>query len=182
LDDATAVAAMSAALSSPLEVSGAAHDPAAGTTMLRFEGFADSVAYRADAMAKRLAKFGAATTDDDAGSVKATWKAIRDVTVFANQPGDVWRLSVKPSDAPGIVARSQAKAVLYDWAGGLIWLLSEGGDLRARLGAFEGHATLIRGDADVPVFQPESPPVAAISAGLRAKFDPRGILNPGIMN
>jgi glycolate oxidase FAD binding subunit len=31
------------------------------------------------------------------------------------------------------------------------------------------------------VFEPEPAPLAAISAGLRAKFDPAGILNPGRM-
>jgi len=182
LDDATAIAAMSASLSSPYEVTGVAHDPATGKTCFRLEGFADSVAYRADALAKALAKFGTLDVVDDARTVKATWAAIRDVAAFADQPGDVWRLSVKPSDAAGIVAGIGAKAVQYDWGGGLIWALTQGGDLRAALGDFKGHATLIRGTADVPTFQPESAPLAAITAGLRAKFDPRGILNPGIMS
>jgi glycolate oxidase FAD binding subunit len=31
------------------------------------------------------------------------------------------------------------------------------------------------------VFHPESPAVARLSAGLRAQFDPRGILNAGLM-
>ena len=33
----------------------------------------------------------------------------------------------------------------------------------------------------VPVFQPEPAPIAALTRGLRQKFDPRGILNPGLM-
>jgi glycolate oxidase FAD binding subunit len=180
LDDASAVAAMAAALSSPFEVTGAAHDPAAGRTMLRLEGFAASVAYRAQALTGVLTPFGAVTVMDDPAQGAALWAAIRDVTAFAGQDGCVWRLSVKPSDAPALVARAGARAVLYDWAGGLVWLLGDS-DLRARLGKFAGHATLIRGQADVPVFQPEPAPVAALTAGLRAKFDPRGILNPGIM-
>jgi glycolate oxidase FAD binding subunit len=49
------------------------------------------------------------------------------------------------------------------------------------LGEFDGHATLIRGHADVPTFHPEVPALAALTNGLRAKFDPRGILNSGIM-
>ena len=48
-----------------------------------------------------------------------------------------------------------------------------------------GHATLIKGPAtmraDVPVFQPENPTVTMLSQGLRTKFDPRGILNAGLM-
>ncbi len=31
------------------------------------------------------------------------------------------------------------------------------------------------------VFHPEPAPVARISAGLRARFDPAGVLNPGRM-
>ncbi|MFN3663355.1 FAD-binding protein [Yoonia sp.] len=180
LDDNRAVAAMAAAMSSPFEVTGAAHDPAAGRTMLRLEGFATSVAYRAQALLAVLAPFGTATVEDDPTTVTASWAAVRDVAGFADQPGDVWRLSVKPSDAPELVAKARARGVIYDWAGGLVWLICEG-DLRARLGDFGGHATLIRGTADVPVFQPEPAPIAAMAAGLRAKFDPRGLFNPGIM-
>ncbi len=32
------------------------------------------------------------------------------------------------------------------------------------------------------VFHPEPAPLAALAAGLRAKFDPKGILNPGRMD
>ena len=48
-----------------------------------------------------------------------------------------------------------------------------------------GHATLIRGSTDlrlaVPVFHPQHPRLAQIAEGLRAQFDPNGILNPGLM-
>jgi glycolate oxidase FAD binding subunit len=105
------------------------------------------------------------------------------VAPFHGQPGDVWKLSVKPSDAPGLVARLRADAVLYDWGGGLVWVrIAPGTDLRTRLGTLEGHATLIRAEAAaIPVFQPQPAPLAALAAGLRARFDPRGILNPGLM-
>lgn len=190
LDDARAVAAMAAGLGSPYEVSGAAHDPQAGETRLRIEGFAQSVAYRAERLAAALARFGAAEVETDGARNAATWAAIRDVTAFAGRAGDVWRMSVKPSDAPGLVARlggdGAPPPVRYDRGGGLVWvLMPEGADLRARLGRFAGHATLMRAApetrAALPVFQPEAAPVAALSAGLRARFDPRGILNPGLM-
>jgi glycolate oxidase FAD binding subunit len=181
LDDVTAVQAMAAALGSPFEVTGAAHWPGEGT-FLRIEGFAESVAYRGGQLARLLASFGAADALD-ADETARQWQAIRDVEPFHGQPGDIWKLSVKPSDAPGLVARLGADAVLYDWGGGLVWVrIAPGTDLRARLGTFEGHATLIRADAAVtPVFQPQPAPLAALAAGLRAKFDPRGILNPGLM-
>jgi glycolate oxidase FAD binding subunit len=184
LSDAVAVKAMSAALGSPFEATGVAHFPKAGSgdplTMIRVEGFEASVAYRAEKLRALLAPFGDATIAQG-GAVD--WKAVRDVAAFADQQGDVWRFSVKPSDAAEIVAKMDAKAVQYDWGGGLIWALSDTGrDLRAAVGPFAGHATLIRGDVDVPTFQPEAPALAAITSGLRAKFDPRGILNHGIMS
>lgn len=176
LSDRQAVEAMSAALGSPFEVNGAAHWPGQGT-FLRIEGFTASVAYRAERLRAHLAGFGAVEVEPGTDR----WQAIRDVVPFHARPGDVWRLSVTPSDAPGLVARMGAEAVLYDWGGGLIWALTEPGtDLRARLGAFAGHATRVRGDGP-GVFHPEPAGVAALTQGLRAKFDPRGILNMGLM-
>lgn len=176
LGDARAVEAMAAALGSPYDVTGAAHWPGHGT-FVRVEGFETSVRYRAGELARVLGRFGAVAEADG-----AVWQAVRDVTPFHGRAGDVWRLSVKPSDAPGLVARAGAEAALYDWGGGLVWLLvAPGGDLRARLGMFEGHATRVRGEGPVPAFHPESAAVAAISAGLRAKFDPRGVFNRGLM-
>ncbi|RSK31610.1 FAD-binding protein [Rhodovulum iodosum] len=191
LDDARAVAAMAAGLGTPFEVSAAAHLPApvAGTarTHFRLEGFGASVAYRAGRLCDALAPFGAAETETDAGRVADLWAGIRDVRPFAGSGGDVWRLSVKPSDAPGLVARlPEGARAIYDWGGGLVWAeVAPGTDLRAALGAFAGHATLIRAReatrAALPVFHPEPAPLAAIAKGLRAQFDPRGILNPGVM-
>ncbi|MEN9409060.1 MAG: hypothetical protein RL216_1034 [Pseudomonadota bacterium] len=176
LGDARAVEAMAAALGSPFDVTGAAHWPGRGT-FVRVEGFATSVRYRAGELARVLGRFG--PVEDVDGAV---WPAVRDVVPFHGMPGDVWRLSVKPSDAPALVAKAGAAAVLYDWGGGLVWLrVTEGLDLRARLGAFQGHATRVRGAGAAPAFQPEPAAVAAISAGLRAKFDPRGVFNRGLM-
>jgi glycolate oxidase FAD binding subunit len=176
LEDARAVEAMSAALGSPFEVTGAAHWPGRGT-FLRVEGFATSVRYRAGELARVLGRFGAVET-----VAEDVWRAVRDVEPFHGAAGDVWRLSVKPSDAPELVAKAGAEAVLYDWGGGLVWLrVAPGVDLRARLGAFAGHATRVRGEGSVAAFQPEPGPVAALMAGLRAKFDPRGVFNRGLM-
>jgi glycolate oxidase FAD binding subunit len=179
-----AVAAMSAALGSPFDVSGAARLPD-GRTAIRVEGFAASVAYRAGELAAQLARFGtpARLARDES---RALWVAVRDVAPFHGVAGDVWRLSCRPSDAAGLVARAGARA-LMDWGGARVWcLVPEGGDLRAALGAFAGHATLVRGTEAtrrrVAPFPPESPPVAALSRAMRQRFDPRGILNPGLMD
>jgi glycolate oxidase FAD binding subunit len=177
LSDRQAVEAMALAMGSPFEVNGAAHWPGEGT-FLRIEGFAASVAYRAEQLQRHLAGYGSVEVEQNT----ARWTGIRDVAPFHATQGDVWRLFVKPSDAPEIVGRMGAEAVLYDWAGGLIWALTApGDDLRARLGAFQGHATRIRGDGP-GAFPPEPPGVAVLTRGLRAKFDPRGILNSGLMD
>ena len=116
-----------------------------------------------------------------------TWRArSRDARAFAGKDGDVWRISVKPSDAPDISARLEADGLLLDWGGGLIWaLVDEGSDVRARLGDFSGHATLVRAAPEtvnaLGRFQPEPAPVAALTRGLRQRFDPHGRLNPGLM-
>lgn len=193
LDEAAAVAAMSRALGSPFEVSGAAHAPVGidghPVTMLRVEGFEKSVQYRTAQLRGLLADTGAEIViEDDAKKLAAGWAWVRNVALMQGSDGDVWRFSVKPSDAPGLVAKLRAAhgelKVLYDWGGGLIWIeAAPGVDLRPA--DLRGHATLIRADketrARIPAFQPEPSAIAALSQGLRAKFDPRGILNPGLM-
>lgn len=170
LDDAAAITALSTALTSPFDVSGAAHWPGHGT-FIRIEGFAASVAYRSAELQRRLAGFGAVDVAHD-----DPWPAIRDVAPFHGTAGDVWRLSTTPSQVPGVVARAAPRQALYDWGGGLVWLLTDPGfDLRAALGPFAGHATLVRSDSPLPVFHPEPAPIAALTRGLRAKFDPRGL-------
>ena len=122
LQSDTPVAAMAEALGSPFEVSGAAST--GGTVWLRLEGFAASVAYRIEQLRLRLRRFGAARVEADAGASAALWRGIRDVAVFQGHAGDVWRLSVRPSDAPDLVARAGGEALL-DWGGGLVWLRVE---------------------------------------------------------
>jgi glycolate oxidase FAD binding subunit len=183
LSDDDAVRALSRALTSPFEVSGAAHE-GDGATHVRIEGFQSSVAYRAEALKGLLAEFGDWQVQSDGSA--AVWEAIRDVSAFGGAEGDVWRLSVTPSEAPAIAARVPSLGRLFDWGGGLVWLrVAPGTDVRAALEPVRGHATLIRADAETKarlgVFHPEPAPLAAISKGLREKFDPRGILNPGRM-
>ena len=177
LDEAQAVAAMSAALGSPYDVTGAACVD--GTVVVRLEGFGDSVDYRATKLSGELARFGEVAIGE------FDWEGLRDCRAFADRPGDVWRVSIRPSQMPATVAALRAGGtveVVADWGGGLLWVLCDvGRDLRADLAT--GHATRVRGVVDpaIPRFHPEPAPVAAISAGLRQRFDPRGILNPGVM-
>lgn len=186
LDGVTAqngVAAMSAALGSPFEVSGAAFD--AGRVLLRLEGFETSVIYRGEQLQSLLGRFGGLSVLDAEASA-AEWAAIRDVTRLGAGDGDVWRVSVKPSDGPAVIEAAKAQDAMMDWGGGLVWLrMAEGTDLRSRLAGIAGHATLVRASsgtrAALGSFEPEAAGVAALSAGLRQRFDPRGVLNPGLM-
>ncbi|WP_433990022.1 hypothetical protein SuNHUV7_11800 (plasmid) [Pseudoseohaeicola sp. NH-UV-7] len=190
LSDAEAVRAMSDALGSPFEVSGAAHMPRGPeekpVTMIRIEGFEGSVKYRSGKLVDLLAGYGAARVETDPEKTDAMWTGIRDVAPFHGVEGDVWRVSCKPSDGPQLSAALSATDTLFDWGGGLIWALTpEGTDARASLGAYDGHATLVRASAETKArlgtFQPQPAPIEAITAGLRAKFDPKNILNTGLM-
>ena len=186
-DTGAAVAAMSAALGSPFEVTGAAYGDAGRgqAVMIRIEGFEASVDYRAGRLAALLGAFGEVSRLPSAEESAELWRAVRDVAPFHGLAGDVWRISVKPGDAPELVSRLGAEKLLLDWGGGLIWaLMPEGTDLRAQM-SVPGHATLVRASgatrAKLGTFHPEPEMLGRISAGLRARFDPRGILNRGLM-
>jgi glycolate oxidase FAD binding subunit len=190
LDDADAVTAMAAALGSPFEVSGAAHcakvHKDGPVTCLRVEGFEASVTYRIERLKTLLSAPGREMTVANAEMSDWLWQSVRDVEMMTDLDGDVWRVSCKPSDAPALAQKSRASGWYFDWGGGLMWVrVSEGADLRAALGAFDGHATLVRASAATRAklgsFHPEARGVAVLSEGLRRKFDPRGILNTGLM-
>ena len=185
LDDARAAEAMTRALNSPAEVSGAAHLPAAtaaraplkgemAVTALRLEGFAASVAARAEHLAMALKGFGR-TGELDAAHSRAFWLQVREVEAFWKDPRPLWRISVAPASG-WRVGEAVTGDVLYDWGGGLAWLLSKD-DPRAAARALGGHARLYRGPGEA--FEPADGPLAALTARVKAAFDPAGVLNPG---
>jgi glycolate oxidase FAD binding subunit len=193
LDDARAVAAMSAALGSPFEVSAAAHDPARRLTVLRIETAPESVAYRLDALAQALKPHGAARrlAEDEA---RDFWTGVRDARPLADRPDPLWRLSVAPGRAAALTeslaAQGFAQAWLYDWGGGLIWLAGPAEPAAAQAihaGAAQagGHATLVRASeearARLDVFQPISGALRALTARVKASVDPDHVFNPGRM-
>lgn len=178
LDDAAANKAMTAALGSPFDVSGAAHLPkselrakveglgdVAGEgeplTVLRLEGITASVAHRAGSLRELLASFGTATLVED-GASEALWTTIRDVLPFAATGAlgawPVWRIVCPPASGAALgtqLARETGGDLIYDWGGGLIWAaLPPKSDahapvVRARVSAAGGHATLIRAEEEV---------------------------------
>ena len=175
MDAGKAVAALTQAMGSPYDPSGAGY--MGGAAMIRLEGMAGSVAYRASALRGQL---GGEWRLIEAAESAALWADLRDLRGFAGRPGAVWRISVKPSDGPRVVAALGGEAML-DWGGGLVWaLLPDRQDARAALAGIDGHATLIRGGG-FATFAPEPPQIASITCAMRSKFDPRGVFNQGIM-
>jgi glycolate oxidase FAD binding subunit len=207
LTDEQAANVMAHAMGSSAEVSGAAHLPVlvsgkvAGSTLsgsaatvLRMEGVAPSVAWRIDHL-KYLLKAAGEMQEIGAEGSRALWREIRDCIPFAGgKKKPVWRVSMAPSQGHRMIDALRREAgvnAFYDWQGGLIWLEMAAGPeaaaLRAMIRRFGGgHATLVRAGeperASLDVFEPQPPALAALSARLKAEFDPKGILNPGRMS
>ena len=178
-----AVRAMTDVLQSPLDVTGACHLPVGiaalgksvdtSATAFRVEGFALSVQSRSKALFQRLGALG--TVDMlDHSECSAFWRAVRDVSPFADASSDwIWRISIPSATAATIVARIERafpdSRLFLDWGGGLIWLAvsaatasgeaassnrsahsvapNDAARLRELLTDIGGHATLIRAPA-----------------------------------
>ena len=210
LDAATAGRAMTEALQSSHEVSGAAYLPgpltgastvsyvsAAGgsVTAIRIEGPGPSVEYRCAALRRQLGALGD-TEELHSHNSFQLWREIRDVVPFA-ATGDrrcVWKISVPPKAGPGLSENLAAETngeVFLDWGGGLIWLAVDAPvdaayqTVRSAVADTGGHATLLRAPepvrAAVPVFQPPADGIARLSRRVKESFDPHGVLNPGRM-
>ncbi|WP_342724355.1 FAD-binding protein [Bradyrhizobium sp. B097] len=178
LDDVAANKAMTAALGSPFDVSGAAHLPGSalrsGTgalaglavsgqpvTLVRLEGISASAVHRAASISQTLSSYG--TVDSLADDASALiWSALRDVVPFAVNGAlgawPVWRIVCPPASGGALgqaLSRATGGDVIYDWGGGLIWAaVPPGADaqaalVRGQVEAVGGHATLIRATEDV---------------------------------
>ncbi|MGJ0506958.1 MAG: glycolate oxidase subunit GlcE [Methylocystis sp.] len=204
LDEAQGLAQLRRASGTPNEVSAFAMLPAgaaplgrgAAVAALRIEGPEISVATRRDALAAALSDSGAEFETLSPARSAAFWAAIRDAAPVCAQSGQVWRLSLAPTDGLRAVERLRQSgapilAHFYDWAGGLVWLCLEpaadahAAALRAAVDAFGGHATLMRASdetrARVEVFHPQPAPLAALTRRVKESFDPAHILERGRM-
>ena len=205
LDASAAVGALTDALNSPYEVSGAAYLPRAAAARshvdhvrraeasvaaIRVEGTPISVDARTQALRRQ---FGGRCPVEELHTSNSTqlWSEIRDVApLLSDTAKAMWRVSAPPTGGPAIAAAVGGDYML-DWGGGLVWLATEAaGDagaikVRAAVRAVGGHALLVRAApsvrAAVPVFEPPEPAVAALSARVKQGFDPLRVLNPGRM-
>lgn len=211
-DPKTAGTIMTAAIGSENEVSAAAWISSADITSLdvplaleigsglvavRVEGPTPSVAWRIDALCKRLAQYGETRPLAESYSQRL-WQCVADVKPFipavdagAGDASLLWRVSVPPASGGEIAARlmdATSGRVIMDWAGGLVWLQINGSDAFAQqvrdiAMTVDGQAVLVRAPAStrqsIPVFHPENPALARINAKIKDNFDPEGILNPG---
>jgi glycolate oxidase FAD binding subunit len=154
LEPARAIEAMTSAMGSSCDVSGAAHRPAGvavrvgagvidadadAVTALRLEGFSPSVAERKRMLEALMKPFGELATLEAPGS-RALWTAVRDVAPFATDRSNrsarhdeqpLWRISTAPSrgaELAAMIASAAQAQMFYDWAGGLIWVALGAGD------------------------------------------------------
>jgi glycolate oxidase FAD binding subunit len=205
---AAGFAALRRAMNSAGDVAGAACLPAAAAARssvpaiaaggadlaaLRLEGPAPSVRARVAGLKALLAGEGELDELPSAQSA-ALWREVRDVTLLPTG-GPLWRVSVPPAaGAPLLEAleRELRLAWLADWAGGLLWLAVDDADdagaaaIRRALLQPGGHATLVRATPELravlPLFQPQEPALARLSARVKDSFDPKRILNRGRMH
>lgn len=203
--DEIAIEVLSAAMGTPLEVTGAVHLHEAlvgrlshrllagvggALSALRIEGFSASVAYRIGKLKDQFSAYGDMLDLDHAASL-AFWEELRRLSFLDGSSDPVWRLSTPPGTGPkvvGAIATYMPVKAAYDWSGGLVWLEvpasvdAGSADIRRVIATRGGHATLIRAEAEVrqtvEVFQPLDTPVHRLSQGLKQSFDPAGILNP----
>jgi glycolate oxidase FAD binding subunit len=198
LEPTAAMRAMSRALSSPHEVSGAAYLPAGATAALtsladlpgiaalRLEGPTPSVAFRRERLLAELAAdCDSAVLEDEAST--AFWRAVRDVEPLAGLVDRaVWRVSVAPSRGAELgeaIARALDATWFVDWGGGLLWVAvasnkdeaKDGGAalirsvIRGADGQGTGHATLIKGSVALRRAVPVFEPQPLALAALAAR-------------
>ncbi len=184
-------AALRAIWKSALEPSGLAYIPGAakfpelgevgaGAALIRFEGAQMPLAEKL-AAAKLLLGGG-----EDIGEGDGIFAAIGEGAIFNASELDVWRVSLPPAQAASVAGTLASSLWLGDWAGGLLWIGAKGEEgprIRAVAAEAGGHAMLLRAPAArraaLGVFPPQPSALAALTASVRAAFDPLSLFNPG---
>ena len=88
----------------------------------------------------------------------------------------VWRIVCRPSQMDALLVATPAQVLAMDWGGGLVILGPASGALPVLPPGARARRLTAR-----PMDLPAPDPVTArLNEGLRARFDPRGILAGGI--
>lgn len=193
LDETAAWDLMGAAMRLPADVAAAAHLPGpGGATLVRIEGFGPSVEARARLIRDAFASHGAIT--ELAGpAAMAAWAPLAGADALIDAES-VWRIGVPRKKGLAVVRglAGLGGRWIADWAGGLIWYAPDMADptdtanataVRRLAADAGGHASLVRAPVEVrrivPALHPLAPGVAALSARVRAAFDPLGLFETG---
>jgi glycolate oxidase FAD binding subunit len=174
---------------SALEPSGLAYVPGnfpllgdigQGAALIRFEAAEKPLAEKL--VAARLLVGEGETIEQG----EAAFTFIGEGGLFRDSELDVWRVAVPPTEAARVATALNSPLWLGDWAGGLLWIGAAAGDaprIRALAAEVGGHAMLLRAPAvrraALGLYPPQPPALAALSASVRAAFDPLGLFNPG---
>jgi glycolate oxidase FAD binding subunit len=209
LPDDLAIEALTVAMKTPLEVSGAVHVPkncaarirtpklkglGQSLTLLRLETFAAAIDQRKEKLKAALKVYGAPIELGPEETFNL-WSEFRSLSMMPfSTDTSLWRISTLPTKAPEIVFAIQKfmdSVAFYDWSGALIWLevpaAADAGaaDVRRAVATRGGHATLIRAEPEVrsvvDVFEPLRPEIERLTRGIKSAFDPSGLLNRGRM-
>jgi len=178
---------------SPLEATALAYIPASmpltqlgyvgeGAALIRLEGAHEPLKEKITA----LLAIARPAQQIEASNV---FGAISDGAIFAGQHCDLWRISVPPTEAAGIVRQTGSSIFAADWAGEALWIGLEAGgsgaELRMLCEKAGGHATLVKADEEtrqrIAPFTLEPPARRALTKAVKAAFDPHNIFNPGRM-
>ncbi len=124
---------------------------------------------------------GDVLSEDTASSF---WRQLREqqLPFFQYQDVPLWRVAL-PASAGVLAGISQPDSdVLLEWNGHQRWYRGEAParDLRERISALGGEATLFRGgDKTTGVFNPPTTTLLTLHRRLKQVFDPHAVFNPG---
>ena len=180
IDTDVAVDVMTSTLNTAFDVNGVAFDIAEQRAYVRLEGFEKSVKYRTKSLIEILGTQSDIIVYEDSESANL-WSNIRTLSAISSQSGDLWKISVRPTDGPKLVQRLALVSGIMDWSGGLIWTKLEAGKAaRDILGEFQGHAVNLSAKTGLK-FSNTNSALTYLHGAIRNKFDPKGIFNPGLM-
>ena len=196
-DDTAGTQLLASAMATSADVTGAAHLPAKAvkiladaeldekpTSLLRFEGFEDSIDERVRRVKPYLSTQSGLSVIDHEQSRKL-WADVNDLTLFTeNADRHLWKLSVAPSkgiETALALSKNAETSWFADWQGGLVWLecAPEQSGVQSLAAQSGGHATLMRKASGTggqsAMFQPLPPATAALSEAVRSSLDPHNV-------